>query len=554
MNHTSPPKLISNAVHSNPAVHASLYAGYTASGAWQNQTLAHHAERCAAAHPDRPVVTDDTGSLSFADALAQAHQLAAALTMHGLRQGEVLSMLLPNWREAVVINLACALAGFVCNPIVPIYRDAELRFILQRARSRMVFLAENFRGLNHLDVIRRLRTDLPDLLQVISVRSRASDCLHYGDLFNLPANVSSTTSQIAVGTIDANAIKLLLYTSGTTGEPKGVLHSHNTLSAELAAVRGFWGLGAGDVFLMPSPVTHISGYLYALELPFYSGMHSVLMERWDADAAIDLIERHRISATVGATPFLTELLNAAERRAVSLPSLRLFACGGASVPPELVLRALVLLPGCQTCRIYGSSEAPTITLGVARGDPPERVALTDGVIVNHEVWVVDPDTGASLGLGQEGEILTRGPELMLGYTESTFNQEAFDAQGFFRTGDLGTLDARGYITITGRKKDLIIRGGENISPREIEELLLRHPAIADVAVVAMPHPRMAETPCAFVVPRPGHTITLDDVGAFLEAQRLARQKFPEALWLVDELPRTPSGKVQKNVLRERLKA
>jgi acyl-CoA synthetase (AMP-forming)/AMP-acid ligase II len=278
------------------------------------------------------------------------------------------------------------------------------------------------------------------------------------------------------------------------------------------------------------------------------------MERWDAAEAVDLIQRHRVTFSVGATPFLKELVAEVEQRQLRLPSLRLFMSGGAPVPPELIRRANQALPDCLAFRVYGSTEAPTVTLGISSRADAELGATTDGRIVNHDVRICDAVTGQTLSGAAEGEICSRGPEMMVGYTDWQQTLESFDADGYFHTGDLGYRTHGDFLTVSGRKKDLIIRGGENISPKEIEDVLHQHPAIKEVAIVAMPHERMGETVCAFVIAHPDCLSEVDVAGvaAYLEKAGLARQKFPERVELVEDLPRTASGKVQKNVLRERI--
>ena len=518
---------------------------YTQTGQWTNVTVVNSARRCVRDHPDRVAVIDGAVQLTFRQVLDQAYRLADTLRRRGIRPGNVVSFQLPNWQETLVINLACGIGGFVCNPVVPIYRDAEVGFILKNSHSRVLFIPESFRSTDYLEMIERLRPDLPELLDVVLVRSEHSDHACYSSW------VSHNDLIADFPDVDPNAVKLLLYTSGTTGDPKGVLHSHNTLHSELEAVTSFWSLTPDDVVLMPSPVTHITGYLYALELPFSRGLKAVLMDRWDASDALRAIEKHGASFSIGATPFLVELVTEAEKQGKRLPTLRLYGSGGAPVPPEVINRANTVLPNCRTFRVYGSSEAPTVSLGVAAGDPVELGATTDGRIVNHEVRIVDSVSGNTLPFGKEGEIVTRGPEVMLGYTNKAYTEEAFDADGFFRTGDLGFVDVDGYITVSGRKKDLIIRGGENISPKEIEDVLHRNPAVFEAAVVAMPHARLGETVCAYVVLRQGHALDFAGMTAFFEEAKVARQKIPEALVILDELPHTASGKVLKHVLRSR---
>ncbi|MGJ7531395.1 AMP-binding protein [Variovorax sp. GB1P17] len=529
-----------------------MAARYRASGQWTGMTLARCAADRAAGMPGKIAVVDGKVQLTFAQLLDQATRLARTMRRAGLVPGDVVSFQLPNWHETLVINLACSLGGFVCNPIVPIYRDAEVGFILRSSRTRLLFVPDVFRKTDYVAMVQRLRADLPDLQQVVVLRpGRMVDATYDGWLSQGDGEGRPQDPPGEFVPVDPDAVKLLLYTSGTTGDPKGVLHSHNTIRSEIDAVMRFWAITPDDVVLMPSPVTHITGYLYALELVFAAGIKATLMERWDAGEAVDLIATNKASFSIGATPFLIELVAEVERRGACIPSLRLYGSGGAPVPPEVVRRARLALPNCLTFRVYGSSEAPTVSLGVKPGDRPELGATTDGAIVNHEVRIVDAVTGGPVAMGAEGEIVTRGPEVMLGYTNPAYTEEAFDADGFFHTGDLGFVDAHGYITVSGRKKDLIIRGGENISPKEIEDVLHRHPSVLEVAVVAMPHARMGETPCAYAVLRPGTALDLAGVIAFMDAEKVARQKIPERLVVLDELPHTATGKVLKHVLRAR---
>jgi acyl-CoA synthetase (AMP-forming)/AMP-acid ligase II len=351
----------------------------------------------------------------------------------------------------------------------------------------------------------------------------------------------------------ANDIKLLMYTSGTTGPAKGVLHTHNTLGAEIRNFVRHLGLPEGLVVLMPSPLTHITGYLYGLMLPVTLGGTVVLMERWEVAAAADLIERHEVTFTLGATPFLQELSRFARETGRRFPSLRRFPTGGAPVPPEIVHEAVRSFANCQVFRIYGSTEAPTIALGVPEPGREDLAATTEGFVVGHEIRLVD-DEGNRVADGEEGEVTTRGAENFVGYVDWADNHDAFDAQGFFRTGDLARMTPEGCLVVTGRKKDLIIRGGENLSPKEVEDVLHGHPAVREAAVVAMPHARLGETGCAFVTLRDGARFSFADMVAALERSGLARQKFPERLEIVESLPYTVAGKIRKNVLRDDIRA
>jgi acyl-CoA synthetase (AMP-forming)/AMP-acid ligase II len=518
-----------------------MIARYRAEGAWADRTIGAQLRALAQAAPNRVLFVDGREELTVAGVLDRASRLANALVGLGLKAGDVVSFQLPNWNEAVLVELACSLGGFVCNPIVPIYRDNEVGFILANARSRVLFVPEIFRGFDYRAMLTRLKGQCPDLEHIIHVRSEE------GVFDELIAGAATA----ALTEPDPNHVKLLLYTSGTTGAPKGVLHTHNTIDCEVRNFVQALGLGSGDVILMPSTLCHVTGYLYGIQMPISLGIPAVLMEVWSAAAAADLVESHNVTFMIGATPFLQELAQFSERERRPLPSLRLFASGGAPVPPSVVHTAERAFADCRVFRVFGSTEAPTVTLGILDEAAADLRANTDGHVVGHEVCLLRRD-GSICEEGDEGEIVTRGPELCVGYAWEL--NDAFDEDGFFHTGDLGRFDAHGCLTVTGRAKDLIIRGGENISPKEIEDVLYAHVAIRDAAVVAMPHTRLGETACAFVTLRDGATFEMEDMRALIEGRGLARQKCPERLEVLVSLPMTPSGKIRKNILRDRAAA
>jgi acyl-CoA synthetase (AMP-forming)/AMP-acid ligase II len=342
---------------------------------------------------------------------------------------------------------------------------------------------------------------------------------------------------------------MVLYTSGTTGRPKGVLHSHVTLQRILRRSAEHWGIGMGEATLMPSPVTHVSGYANGLEMPLVWGTRTVLMESWDAQAALDLIDRHGLIGTVAATPFLVELAAAARAAGNPLPSFRFFACGGAAVPADLIPAASAAFAHCSPFRVFGASEVPLVSFGWP--DDPHLAATTDGAVIDYQVRIVDGDD-RDVAVGQEGEILARGPGMMMGYADQAQTAEAITPDGYFRTGDLGVLSAEGAITITGRKKDLIIRGGENISAKEIEDVLHAHDGVREASVVAMPHERLGEGICAYIIAR-GEAPEAAELAAHVAASGLAKQKTPELFLFVEDFPRTASGKIRKDMLRADVK-
>jgi len=524
-----------------PAPH---HARYAASDAWPGKTLGTLAFEAAEREPDAAVFLGDPAAPTYASLAADAEALAVSLRDLGLRPGDVVSFQTPNWFEAAVINLAAAMAGFVINPIVIIYRDAEVRQMLADCGARAFFFAENFRGVDFAAMVGRVRPDLPALAHAIPVRGSGGDT-GYEALV-----AAGRGRRLDAPAVDPQSVKMVLYTSGTTGRPKGVLHSHDTLARAVRVCVGHWGVRPGDAILMPSPVTHVSGFANGLEMPFLAGTRTVLMESWNARDALALIERHAVRGTVAATPFLQELVARADDAGTALPSLRFFACGGAAIPAEIVRGANARFGRTVAFRVFGSSEVPLVTLGYPRDG--ERAATTDGEAIDYEVKVVD-EHGHALPAGAEGEILARGPAMFMGYADEGQTREAIDAEGYFRTGDIGTVSADGALLVTGRKKDLIIRGGENISAKEIEDVLHRHPMVAEASVVAMPHARLGEGVCAFVIARAGTAPDFAALVGFVAESGLAPQKRPERIEFVAELPRTASGKIRKDVLRDTIR-
>jgi len=526
-----------------------LIAENTASGIWRNLTLADQLDNVLAKNPDKVLFIEGGRNVTAAEMARQTRALASALQRRGLVAGDVVSFELPNWPETVAIDLACAMLGLVCNPIIPIYRDAEVTYILRDAGTKAFFIPTTFRNFDYAEMVARHRAELPGLEHVITVRGQADGAETFEDLL-----AEGNPDGFVRPEVDPNAVKLIMYTSGTTGRPKGVLHSHNTIDTEIQAISKFLSLDDSDVILMPSPVSHITGYLYGIQMPFTLNAPAVFMETWNAAGAADLIDKHGVTFTIAATVFLQELTDFARRNERRLPSLRYFPSGGAPVPPEVIHNAHKAFARCVCSRVYGSTEAPTVTLGVNSREEEHLGATTEGYIVGHEVKIVDPATGEEVGTGVEGEILTRGPEMCLGYAADDHNAEAFEPDGYFHTGDLAMMTGDGAMVITGRSKDLIIRGGENISPREVEDALHEHPAIHEAAVVAMPHERMGETGCAYVVLEDGATLNFEEMVAFLGGTGMAKQKYPERLEIIDEFPRTAAGKIRKNVLRDRIAA
>lgn len=514
-----------------------------AEGAWADKTIADYAEAMMASDPERVLVIERERAFTVRMLDDEARRLARALVQRGYRPGDTVSFQLPNWYETVVISLAAAMAGLVVHPLVPIYRDMEVGFMLGDSRSRLIFVPGSFRNFDYKEMMRRLGPRLPRSVDVVVVRAEADEFVGYESL------LAEADAATPLPGADPDAVKIIMYTSGTTGRAKGVLHSHNSLQAENRMRLTHLSLTPQDVMFNPSPVTHVTGALYSLCLPFTVGVTTVMLDIWDAPLALDMMRRRKVTGIVAATIFLQGLVEEAKRQGESLPDLRFFLCGGAQVPPDLVREAARVFANCIPSRIYGSTEVPCITAGVNSREMIEQGATTDGEIWRAEARIVDPQTGAPVAAGAEGEIIARAPQMFLGYARTEDNADAFDSDGFFKMGDLGRITQDGFVTVTGRKKDLIIRAGENISPKEIEDILFNHPAIDDIAIVAMPSERTGEAACAFVIPSEGHHVDLQTLKTYLVDAGTAMQKIPERIEIVTEFPRTSVGKVRKDVLR-----
>ena len=495
-----------------------------ARGWWTRTTLADALTDAARQTPEREVVIDGDHRLTCAALHEQATTLAGAM-LERMPIGSVVSFMLPNWHEAAVIYLAATLAGMVVNPILPSLRDRELLFILDDADTRMIFVPAVFGRHDYATMLARVVAELEIPPEVVVVRDGAP----------LPA----ADTPAGLPTLDPDAVRMILYTSGTTGRPKGVLHSHNSMHALITQLREHWRVQSGDRFLVPSPIAHIGGSIYAFECPLLLGTSAVLMDRWDADTAVMLIEREGCTHIAGATPFLEQLLTAAERAGTRLPQLKLFVCGGASVSPSLIRRAADYFEHAVVTRVYGSTEVPVTTIG-APADP-DLAADSDG----------QPGF-AEIAVHADGEVRARGPQMLVGYLHAEDEAGSFDADGFFRTGDLARWIDGDHLVVTGRAKDLIIRNGENIAPKEIEDLLIGHPGVAEVAVVGVPDPRTGERACAVVVPSGQPEPDVDSLRVFLQSQGVAIFKAPEQVVIWDSLPRNDAGKVLKHRIQAAL--
>lgn len=525
-----------------PSPHA---AEFRAAGHWPQQSLATLFAHTAQAHAARESLIDGSCRLTFHELDRRVQHLATGFGSLGLGRGDVIAYQLPNWWEAAVVFLAALRIGATANPLLPIFREAELRFTLRQSGARALVIPATFRNCDHRALLAAVRRELPALTHVLVARGAPAERMQS---FTHLLEASAAEHTLPGPAVDPDSIALVMYTSGTTAEPKGVLHTHNTLAAEVRSLQRVHQLTAEDRTLMPSPLTHISGVIHGILTPALLGTSAVLMERWEPARAAALIAQERVTYMVGAPTFLQDLL--AQPHTQDAGSLRLFSCGGAGVSPALMQRARARFPSCVAKRVYGSTEFPTLTTTDAADALTHGIDTEGRAIHPAEVRIADA-SGTALPRGAEGEVQGRGPECFVGYLDARLNADAFTRDGWFRTGDLGVLDAAGYLRITGRLKEIIIRKGEKISVKEVEDAIAAHPAIAEVAVIPCPDADSGERVCAVVRLHTGQSVDLAALGTFLSRCGLAKQKWPEQLELVADFPRTDSGKILRSQLKER---
>ena len=521
-------------------------AAYRQQGLWGDASLADYWQQTARAMPDKIAVVDNHGASYTYSALNHAAScLANWMLAKGIESGDRIAFQLPGWCEFTVIYLACLKIGAVSVPLLPSWREAELVWVLNKCQAKMFFAPTLFKQTRPVDLILPLQNQLPQLQQIVGVDKLA------------PATSSLSLSQIIADntplttaiTTHGDELAAVLFTSGTEGLPKGVMLTHNNILASERAYCARLNLTWQDVFMMPAPLGHATGFLHGVTAPFLIGARSVLLDIFTPDACLALLEQQRCTCMLGATPFVYDLLNVLEKQPADLSALRFFLCGGTTIPKKVARECQQL--GIKLLSVYGSTESSPHAV-VNLDDPLSRFMHTEGyAAAGVEIKVVD-DARKTLPPGCEGEEASRGPNVFMGYfDEPELTARALDEEGWYYSGDLCRMDEAGYIKITGRKKDIIVRGGENISSREVEDILLQHPKIHDACVVAMPDERLVERSCAYVVLKaPHHSLSLEEVVAFFSRKRVAKYKYPEHIVVIEKLPRTASGKIQKFLLRK----
>lgn len=526
-------------------IHPERAAAYRAAGHWTDETLDQHFRRNLQRYADRIAIVDQARRSTYRELGARVAKLAGALRARGVGPGDVVSLQLPNVVEFVEAHLALERLGAVTNPMLTQYRTHDLAKMLDPLESVAAIVPTTYRGHDHAAMWSSIAAERPHLTSVIAV----------GD-GPLPSGVETYEEVLTEGEplesgsheASGDDVTIVIFTSGTVAS-KGVMHTHNTSLYGIRCYAEALDLGPDDVVWMPSPISHGTGLQWGVRTAVSLGAKLVLQDRWDAETAASMVGAERCTVTMGATPFIHDLRALSENRRAELSSMRYFACAGAPIPREVMVGVAEDL-GLQVLRAYGMSEHFVSTI-CRPGDPLEKRVMTDGrPFPGTEVVVYDEQRHQQLPTGVQGELAVRGPGVAVGYLrDRERTAETWTDEGWQFTDDLAVVDEDGYVTIVGRKKDLIIRGGLNISPSEVEALLLEHDAVAEVGVVGLSDARLGERICAVVVPA-GEPPALDDLTQFLLARGVSKLKLPEILVVRDALPRTPSGKIKKDLLRE----
>jgi len=525
-----------------------LIQRYTASGAWPNRVLTDFLDEAAAAAPGKAAIIDSRGAISYGELRTQANRCAQALLALGLQPGDVMALQLPNWKEFLMAHLAATRIGVVSSLITPMSRDREVAHMLRLSDAKLLIIPDLFRGHDYRAMAARVRSELPHLQYVVVVGEPSAATEISWQAFMAAEKDGAPPAHLRP---DANDVTEIVFTSGATGEPKGVMHTSNTIVAPQLALAASLQLERDDVIHIASTIAHQTGFLNGVRLPIQLGATVVLQDVWNAEQMVEWIAEHRITVSSGSATFLLDLLRAKNLMQCDLSSFRIFRCGGGPIPRALLCEARDKLPHVGIHCGWGQTENAVVTL-TRIGAPDDKLLNTDGCAQpGMEVRVVD-GKNQLLARGTEGRLQCRGPFMFVGYVkQEALTRENFDGE-WFDTGDLATLDAEGFIRITGRIKDIIIRGGENIPVKYIEDVLYENPHVQDAAIVGMPDPRLGERACAFVICREGKSLDMKSMQDFLAERGVAKVYWPERLEIVDSLPRTANGKIRKADLRAQL--
>lgn len=525
-------------------------------GYWLNKTIIGSLQTALQQNPDKTALvsfkTDKKTerAFSYQQLWEMTNKIALGLKHLGVSKNDVVSCQLPNWWEFTLLYLACSRIGAVLNPLMPIFRERELEFMLRHGESKVFVVPKIFRNFDHEQLANQLKAKIETLEHVVVIDGNTENNFNA-----LLVNHGLDNHLAAVTALDdfnlgADDITQLIFTSGTTGEPKGVMHTSNTLYSNIVPYAKRLNLNENDVVLMASPMAHQTGFMYGLIMPIELNAKVILQDVWEVSQAVELIHQHQVSFTMASTPFLNDLSNTVAEHHDQVNSLKTFLCAGAPIPGPLVQKARETL-GVKVISAWGMTECGAITTTLI-SDEDERSYNTDGVALPGVEIKITNKQGQQKAVNEAGRLMIRSCSSFGGYLKRSHLNDT-DQDDWFDTGDIAYQDEQGYIRICGRKKDVIIRGGENIPVAEIESLLYKHPNIAVIAIVAYPDERLGERACAIVkLKDPTQQLQFTDMVEFLKTHNLAMQYIPERLEIWDEIPMTPSGKIQKFKLRDLL--
>ncbi|QKY69637.1 AMP-binding protein [Lentibacillus sp. CBA3610] len=519
---------------------------------WPNKTILNYLNESIEKNPDKTAIIDKKSRCTFKELGEMVDRVALGLMAYGIEKGDVISLQLPNWNEFIVLHYAATRIGAITNPLIPIYRDREIKYMVEMAESKMIVIPDTFRNFNYPEMIQRLRDGWPALKHIFVKGEDIPDEMKpLSDLFEEPWEEKYDVSVLDSVDLDPNDITEIIFTSGTTGNPKGVMHTHNTLCVSTDYWVDRLKLTADDVMFMASTFAHQTGFGYGVRLPTHVGMTAVYQDIWNPHEFVEWIKKEKITFTASATPFLQDMISVDGIENEDIHSFRAFVSLGAPIPRPLVKEANEKV-GFKIISGWGQTENGLVTL-TGLNDSDEKITGTDGYsFPGMEIKVVD-ETGEICPPDIEGSLLASGPAQFVGYLKQMDITEAEHENGWFITGDRATIDQDGYVRITGRDKDVIIRGGENIPVAYLENVLHEHPDISVAQIIAMPDKRLQEKACAFISMKSGKdALTFQEMQKFLEDKKVAKQYWPEHLEVVGDFPRTPSGKIQKFRLREQI--
>lgn len=527
---------------------ANLIDGYQS--VWPYKTILNYLNDAIEKYPQKEAIIDKNSRYTYEELGKMVDRVALGLLELGIEKGDVVSIQLPNWNEFIILHYAITRIGAITNPLIPIYREREISYMVGAVESKVLIIPAKFRNYDYVQMVQTIRPKLPSLKHLFVIGDDIpGDAQPLSYLFDTPWETKRDPSILNDIEHDPNDVTEIIFTSGTTGNPKGVMHTHNTLCVST----NFWierlQLTSEDVMFMASTFAHQTGFGYGVRLPTHIGGTAVYQDIWNPEEFLRLVEKEKITFTAGATPFLQDTIQSPDIGQYNLESLRAFVAIGAPIPRALIRKAADIV-NFSILSGWGQTEDGLVTL-TKMNDSEEKLTNTDGVALpSMAVKVVDADFN-DLPANVEGSLLCKGPALFVGYLNQMEQTLSEFHNGWFITGDRAIMDEDGYIRISGRDKDVIIRGGENIPVVYIENILYEHPDVAIAQIVAMPDLRLQEKACAFIQMKPDTTpLTLQLLQVFLEEKGVAKQYWPEKLEILVNFPQTASGKIQKFKLRE----